>query len=260
MKDLPIKIILVSISLLLAARYSNISKADELILVADEWCPYNCTPGSKTEGFMVDIAKSVFEKNGHKVIYKNMPWSRAVVSGRAGEVTGIIGAYKEDAPDFVFPEEALARSGQDFFVERSSEWKFNGLESLEGISLGVIQDYSYGQLLDDYISKNKKDPSKIQATGGDNALNTNLKKLLAGRIKAIVEDKSVMMFNLDLNKAKEKVKAAGGLPTQDVFIAFSPKNPKSNEYANLLSKGIKDMRKNGELDKIFGKYGISSAP
>jgi len=42
-----------------------------------------------------------------------------------------------------------------------------------------------------------------------------------------------------------------------LFIAFSPKNPKSQEYAKLLSEGTAALRASGELRKILAKYGLS---
>jgi polar amino acid transport system substrate-binding protein len=40
-------------------------------------------------------------------------------------------------------------------------------------------------------------------------------------------------------------------------MAFSPKNPKSKEYAKLLSAGIEQMRLSGELSKILAKYQLT---
>jgi polar amino acid transport system substrate-binding protein len=42
-----------------------------------------------------------------------------------------------------------------------------------------------------------------------------------------------------------------------VYIAFSPGNPKSQEYAQILSKGIQQLRASGELATILKKYGMS---
>ena len=39
-----------------------------------------------------------------------MPWARAIEATRAGEYTGIIGAYKDEVPEFVFTAEALLRT------------------------------------------------------------------------------------------------------------------------------------------------------
>ena len=66
--------------------------AETLTLVADEWCPYNCTPGDEKPGFLVEIVKKVFEPQGFTVDYKIVPWARAIRDTRAGRYSAILGA------------------------------------------------------------------------------------------------------------------------------------------------------------------------
>jgi len=39
---------------------SSIMAADELTVLADPWCPYNCVPNSRDHGFMIEVAEKVF--------------------------------------------------------------------------------------------------------------------------------------------------------------------------------------------------------
>jgi polar amino acid transport system substrate-binding protein len=41
-----------------------------------------------------------------------------------------------------------------------------------------------------------------------------------------------------------------------VYIAFSPGNKNSIDYAQILSDGILEMRSNGHLGRILFKYGL----
>ena len=43
----------------LAATCAGTARADEVVLLADAWCPYNCEPGSDTPGFMIEIAREL---------------------------------------------------------------------------------------------------------------------------------------------------------------------------------------------------------
>ncbi|MBF0379047.1 MAG: hypothetical protein HQK72_16440, partial [Desulfamplus sp.] len=57
----------------------------------------------------------------------------------------------------------------------------------------------------------------------------------------------------------QDVEIAGTLPTDKtdyIFIAFSPNNPKSKDYATLITEGIKEMRANGKLKEILNSYGL----
>ena len=92
--------------LLVVSSFSPIS-ADTIIIGADEWCPINCEPGSERPGFLVETARAVFEKAGHNLEYVKMPWSRTLDEVRKGRINGAIGAYFQDAPDFIFPENLM---------------------------------------------------------------------------------------------------------------------------------------------------------
>jgi polar amino acid transport system substrate-binding protein len=121
--------------------------ADELVLIADPWPPFNMEVGSDREGYIVDVARMVFEAAGHKVTYKNVPWKRAISGTRSGTYTGAIGASKTDGEGLVFPDEELARNVLAFYVLKDSLWKFEGLSSIETVAIGVIGGYDYREWL-----------------------------------------------------------------------------------------------------------------
>ena len=50
---------------------------------------------------------------------------------------------------------------------------------------------------------------------------------------------------------QSKFKKVGCLENVDkIHIAFSAKNPQSNQYAQILSDGLKELKKTGEYDRI----------
>jgi polar amino acid transport system substrate-binding protein len=229
--------------------------ADDIVLEADSWCPMNCEPGSERPGFMVEAAEKIFARHGHKIVYQLRPWTRAIEEAKSGKANGIIGASKNDAPDFVFPVNELSLWPMDsFFVKADSNWTFSGIDSLKGITLGTMLDYGYGEKLLTYIKEN---PRKVQVVGGDTPLENNIKKLLAGRIDVLVEASPVFLYTTTKMGVQNLVKLAGSMPeTQAIYIAFSPGNPKSTEYARILSNGIDELRSTGELAKILATYNL----
>lgn len=234
-------------------------KAETISLVADSWCPFNCSPTSSQPGYMVEIAQRAFKKHGIDVTYSTLPWARAIEDTRAGKYSAIVAASREDGQGFVFPNLTLGKMRNAFFVKKGNPWRYAGIESLSSVSLGVVADYSYQEALDKYISTHTKSMKHIQAIAGDNALETNLKKLLAGRIGALVEERSVMAYHLANLHEKAIVDLAGTLEpssTDELFIAFSPNNPKSKHYAKLLSDEVAAMRKSGELAAILAEYNV----
>lgn len=230
---------------------------DTITLIADEWCPYNCEANSQSPGYMIEVAKKVFTKEGHEVIYlTGLSWEDAIVKSRNNEYNAIVGAARVDAPDFIFPENEIGISQMSFIINAQSTWSYNGLESLEEVKLGAIVDYSYNEEIDAYIQKNKDDYDKVQLISGNKALSHNMQKLLRGMISTLIDDTCVIKYFFKSNEFTNPFKFIEVTAPSKSYIAFSPKNDKSQEYANILSKGIERLRENGELEIILQKYGL----
>lgn len=228
--------------------------ADTITIAADSWCPINCDTSDADIGIMVEIAQVIFEKAGHSVEYLVMPWSRAIHEARNGKINGIIGAFKGDAPDFIFPEkELLSISGNSIFVRKNSKWEYENINSLSNFKLAVIQDYDYGEQLNKYIQDNKN----IYIISGMNPLKRGIKMISSGRVDAIVECAPVFWYTASKMGLSKKFKWLGQVDSPEkCFIAFSPKNDKSIYYAKTLSEGISSLIANGKYDKILKKYGL----
>lgn len=232
-------------------------RADTITLRADEWCPYNCAEGADKPGYGIEIAKEILAKAGHTLDYKNMAWARALEECRKGTITAVIGAARKEAPDFVFPNEPMAVIDNTFVVKKGNAWRYAGLASLEKLKLGVVQGYSYDGEVGSYVEANAKDKTRIDMNGGDNALEQNLKKLAAGRIDATVDAKPVLAYKLAQLGLADKVEMAGSVDPSQTFVAFSPANPKSKDYAQIIDKGLAEMRTSGRLKQILDRYGVT---
>lgn len=245
------------LAVLAAGFAANTAHADTITLRADEWCPYNCAVESDKPGYGIEIAKEVFAKAGHTLDYKTLAWARALDDCRKGTINAVIGTSKNESPDFVFGAEHIIVSDNTFVVKKGNPWRYAGTASLEKLKLGVIQGYSYDGDVGKYIETNAKDKAKTDAIGGDNALEQNLKKLVAGRVDATVDAKAVVSFKIMQMGLADKVELVGSVDPSQNYIAFSPANPKSKEYAAILDKGIAELRASGRLKQILDRYGVA---
>lgn len=235
---------------------SNSIQCSEKVLnfAADLWCPYSCRQNADEPGFLVELAQLAFEKAGYKVDYKVIPWSRAIAMTREGKLDGILGAYKSDAPDFIFPRLNQIVSVSSFWVLKDSSWKYEGIQSLVNITLGISLGYSYGQEIDQFIYHNQNNPARIQFASGENPIMVNFEKLFNKRITTVLEDRNVAKFFLQSTQNLQKVKEAGSLKEEKVYIAFSPEKPDSVEYAKILTEAMIELKNSGELEKLYKKY------
>lgn len=228
----------------------NVAVADTISIRADEWYPVNGEPGSEKEGFMIEIAKAVFEKAGHTVNYKVLPWERSIDEVRKGKYNCVVGAAVGDAEDFAFPSVPMGMSSTNFYKKTGKAIAVSDIDSLKGLKIGAITGYSYGDDLDQFFESS----SNVQFIGGNNSLENNIKKLLAGRIDLVVESPMIMNDKLKEMNAVNKVENAGSYGEYDpLYVAC---NTQSQKYVDLLSQGVQEMMDNGELEVILNKYSI----
>ncbi|MFZ2620018.1 MAG: transporter substrate-binding domain-containing protein [Alphaproteobacteria bacterium] len=250
----------------LTAGYAHAQPQAKLIsMVADEWCPYNCEAGGPNQGYFVELAKLVFEPAGYTVVYETMPWNRALEEVGKGKHTIAIAADEVEAPTFLFPANESSIDCNDQFYVRSDMLKHNyrDLTVLSNYVIGAIADYSYGDEIDAYIAKHRRNTDKVQMMTGEEALRQNIKKLLASRIDVLIEDPAVMNYRLKLMSTGHqhvRMRPAGTVDDTPDYchLAFSPADPRSPQLVNLLNTTYPTLVRHGDIAKLKAKYGMNN--
>ncbi len=251
MKGLFVLTLLLNMSLPVALQ------AEVITLRTDEWCPYACDPKSDKPGFMVEIAREVFKKHGHTIDYNVMNWPRALSDVKNGQYNGVIGASKSDVEGFVIPQIPTGVLVSYYYTRKDDPWVYTGVDSLKAKKIGVINDYTYGDEIDKLVEKKH---SSFKKVSGEDPLLRLIQMTETKRIDGFVENPLVLDIALEgLKKDKKLFKVASKnlANDPDLFIAFSPANPKSKEYAKQLDEGVNELRKSGKLKTILQKYGVS---
>ncbi len=232
-----------------------VSYAGEKFTVrADVWMPYNGEPGSDRPGYGIEVLNAIFAPLNIEVDYQTMPWNRAVADARKGDFDSLVGAGIRDAEGFIFPTEKMGVMTAELFVKAGSDIKCSSIEDLKALKIGIIADYSYSEELDAYIAENKDNAERFFVATGEDALEKLAKMVSAGRIKGFLENPMVVAQNA----WKADVVSAGRIGGEDdLFFALSPARESSKKYAEIIDKGIKELRSSGKLKEILDKYSIS---
>lgn len=228
-----------------------------LTIAADIWCPINCAPNASEPGIGVELAHKIFEPLGYKINYIVMPWSRALEEVRAGHIDAAVGTNKQDDPTLLFPQQPICPMTDNFYVKADSKLRFKNVDSLKGLSVGVIVDYGYSKPVQAYIERHKKDNGAIQFVGGDDALQQNIRKLLAGHIDVVIESKAVMNYTLKHLGISDQVKSIGSIPQGNVYLAFSPALAESKKHLQEYDKGFARLKAAGKIRKLYQRYDIA---
>lgn len=229
---------------------------ETLSIKSDYWCPYICDPNSDRPGYMVEVVRHIFDKHNIDTDVSLTNWVRAIKDTRVNKTQGLIGSAKTDASDFVFHNKPLGVSRSAFFTRKDSTWVYKGRKSLQNMRIGIINGYSYGTSIDKLIAARHK---SFIPFSGDRPLDQVLKMIKSGRLDAFIENPIVLHSVVKERGMKvDSLKAAGWVFSDDPFLylAFSPANANSNQYAELIDRGIEEMRRSGELQRILDKYGL----
>lgn len=232
--------------------------ADEVTIVADRWYPYNGKPGSRNPGLMIEIARYGLAKSGHSLKYQILGWERALSEVRQGNKNCVVGAYRSDAPDFVFPDLHQSVDHLLFFTRAGDPWSFSGIESLKHLRFAIMPGYFYSDAINRYIDENTGSERLVLGKGLF-GMELNLMRLVNGDADVMIGSRAVVNnIAADKNWSK-KIGVAGEVdkPTR-IYVACSPALESSRYYVNLISAGTWELHRSGQLQALNRKYGVEN--
>ncbi len=247
-------ILLITWLSLFTASSQAADKSVVLTLVADPYCPYNCAYDAIQPGYVIDLARMIFEPEGYQVQYQILPWSRAVTEVRQGSFTAAIGVSQQNGRGLILPKQPIGIVNDIFMVHRSSHWQYQGVHSLKQIHLGSVASYDYGDELNRYL----KDPAnqhRVQSLVGDQAVERNLRMLARKRIDAYIEDANVGFYMAATMGLSGQFKSAGSKgKSMPIYLGFSPKFSLSPKLAQLFDRRLQQLREEGKLKLLLRRY------
>lgn len=175
-------------------------------LASLEWLPYvgHALP---QDGMSAAIARAVAARAGYSIKIDYFPWKRAMqVGGGDPDYAGYFPAYHtaERARECHFSA-PMGHSTVGLAIRVAEPLSWHSLDDLAKDKLGVVLGYSNGEQFDAMVRQGKL---SVDASISDTV---NLKKLLAGRVRAVVIDKAVLRYLLSTDPT---------LRTQRAQLAF----------------------------------------
>lgn len=238
------------VSLLGASAFAG----ETLRLRADYWMPMNGEPDGEKPGYVIEMARAIFEPHGIKVEYQKLAWDDTLKGCRAGEIDGAIGASRVEGEGMVLPSQTIGRSRIALWVRKDQTWTYANTKSLESVRIGAIQSYSYWPEFDEFIANTAN--TKLKIYTGDSPLPEAIRELKDGVIVAMPETMTVFIWNVrELGFSTNDFRMAYVHEGDDFFVAFAPTDA-GRRYAKLFDEGVAKLRSNGELARILQRYGL----
>ncbi len=229
------------------------SQERPLHLVTFVYPPFVEVGGDKpVNGLMVDAVTAVFSRMGKPMTLEVYPLARALRMLEIGEADGFFTIKKtpEREASYFFPKTHLLTQDFVFFVLADSGIEFNGeLKNMTHASIGVVQNTSYGQVFD---TAAKSDTFKRLEPAL--SFEANFKKLLAGRMDAVVCSRVVGLTILKKLNASKQVRVAGPpIETARSYIAFN-RNTVTPALVAEFDRVLGAMQKDGTMKAIEQQY------
>lgn len=158
----------------------------------------------------------------------------------------ILGTWlTEERTKFLIFSDPYLNNSLKFIKKKGSKFEYSDLKSLTGKSIGVVRGYGYGDTFSS--ADNFKRPEANYFIG-------NIKKLIAGRIDLTLEDEIVAKAIIAKEQPEllDKIEfSKTAYSTNALHITSGLANPRHKEFIEAFNKGLIEIRKNGEYDKIL---------
>lgn len=238
--------------------YAAIDKP-KLIIAGDYWCPYNCKPGSKKPGFLVDIFTRAMQIYDIEIEYIMMPWSKALEELDKGNIHGIIGINNIRNKKLVASKLPLEHSTTRAYIKKDINWIYDGPNSLRGKKLGIIMDYNVDDAINNYFGINYPlNPGDFVVEEGENAVVESIANILEDKCDVYIEDERVVKYYLQTTGFEDYIKDAGVISSRKlpIYVAFSANIPNIQKYIQYFEKGLASLKATGEYDEFRLKYNM----
>lgn len=238
---------------------STALSAAEIRLASEPVCPYICVDEKSGElqsppGVVIEIVRDALSLHGHLLKYAMRPLTRGIREVQAGALDAVL-TWAENVPGLILPTEPVVIVDTCFFARHGSPWQYQGLESLNEVRLGMILgDHLPG--MEAYLQQHRDD-DRVQWVAGANAMQLNIRKLLAGRIDLFFDERYLVAHQLHAQGIEDQVMVAGCPFRQPVFLAFAPGHASSQRWAEQLSDGIRKLKASGRIRQILAHYGLA---
>ncbi|WP_042458167.1 transporter substrate-binding domain-containing protein [Neobacillus dielmonensis] len=223
--------------------------SDKKVLVmgtSADYAPFEYIETEKSDeiiGFDVDLAKSITSKLGYKMEVKDMDFNGLVQALKSGQADFVLAGMTPtekrkknvDFSDIYYNAKFMIVSKKDSGISKVEDLKGKTV----GVQLGSIQADKAKEI-------NKETPIKIEDR---NRIQDLIQEIKSGRFDAAIIEDTVAKGYFTKETELEGFTLKDD-PEAGSAIAF----PKNSDLTEKFNKELKEMKENGELDKLVIKW------
>ncbi len=252
MKKIMKKVSIMSIALIVTVIVASCGSKDDVYKVAMEptFPPFDTTDeNGALAGFDVDLMEAIAEDQKFEIEWTNMGFDGLIPALQSGSVDIIASGMwaSDERKEQVDFSETYYDSGLVIAV-KSDDVNIN---SEADLTKDMIVAAQIGTSSADLVKKWEEE-GKIKQGKIYDKVNDAVMDMLNGTVIALVNDKPVTLEYM--SKQKGKIKIVGDTLNEESYgIAVKKGN---EELLSKINKGLENLSKNGELDKLLKKWNL----
>ena len=215
----------------LSEEVNNKANKEIIHINAIDWCPQICLD-TKRPGYVVELIKKIFEDTRYQLDIHIYPWSRAIKNVTLGKADALLSPAKSEAPNLLYPQLAVGHQQMCFFTLAESTWRYDGVNSLKGLQIGIATDTSIEEL-NSYV-KSHAYQFQFQPYH-ERYLAQSFAKLEKNRMDSFLFTKNSTLFALHNQHKQNSIKVAGCVSKAPIYMAFTPLVDKQTKIANMMA-------------------------
>ena len=222
--------------------------AKQFTVGIDNWTPFVYFENNKPKGLTVDMFKKLAKELNYDIVFKHIPWSRALKMMESGEIDamGNLSFSKKRAQFIRYTEPPFYSLKTRFYVLKENNIVIKKHEDLYKYLFLVGQDYVYYPEFDNDTNIEKEFLlDRISNGVTTDASETMLNMLIKKRVKILISANAIMDHSIEKLSLEKMVKKIEYMPLADDF-----------QYIGISKKSsfIKEIDKiNEAIRKILNK-------
>jgi polar amino acid transport system substrate-binding protein len=219
------------------------ARADTFTVVADEWEGYTQADGS---GYWFDLMRLLYEPLGHTLIFRTVPYPRALEEIRKGKSQITPATYRGDLDDnHTELSVIIEQDNVDAFVLAQNFPDWRGAESLAGRRVVARLEYGYDRFLPSNIIYSEKPQ-----------LEGMLKMLVLGRVDAVLDYSADVQALVNSGAVTASWVVKPGIIQPAEYAAFALTTEGQRARAIFRSR-MGEIIEGDDIQPLMDKYRIS---
>lgn len=240
------------IILLFLHSISLFSEDNPLLLLTEEWAPYNYIHNETLTGFSVEIVREILNRLDYDTPIKSLPAARAISTLNNRSNTAFFSLFRTQHRETMYKWVGPISNGSIYFYKlKGSDITVNSLEDLKNVNRIACRQTG---LIHDLLIKNG---FTNLDTGATSSIGVYI-QLLKGRSDIAISDTDLGMryYLKSINKDVELLeKIPITLFESDLYIAFT--RDVSNREIERWQKILNEIKNDGTYQKIFDRYNLN---